>query len=150
MKTLNERFTKERDLVLKLREIRTKLEERGHIRRGERETQRERIGHADGRTESALQGENPLMRVCVDGQTISEVISAWTGIPAGKMLKDEIATVLTLEGALGGARDRAEPRAGADRRAHSHLEGESGRSAANRSGFSCWWGPAASARRRRR
>ena len=44
----------------------------------------------------------PLMRVCVDGQTIGEVISAWTGIPAGKMLKDEISTVLTLEDVLGG------------------------------------------------
>ena len=34
------------------------------------------------------------MRVCVDAQIVGEVISAWTGIPVGKMLKDEIATVL--------------------------------------------------------
>src|SRR5262249_26844783 len=31
----------------------------------------------------------------------SEVISAWTGIPVGKMLKDEIQTVLSLESQLG-------------------------------------------------
>ena len=37
----------------------------------------------------ALQGENPLMRVCVDAQIVGEVISGWTGIPVGKMLKDE-------------------------------------------------------------
>ncbi len=49
----------------------------------------------------ALQGETPLMRVCVDSQIISEVISGWTGIPAGKMLKNEITTVLTLESLLG-------------------------------------------------
>jgi type VI secretion system protein VasG len=49
----------------------------------------------------ALQGESPLMRVCVDGQTVGEVISAWTGIPVGKMLKDEISTVLSLEKHLG-------------------------------------------------
>ena len=30
-----------------------------------------------------------------------EVISAWTGIPIGKMLKDEVATVLNLEEHLG-------------------------------------------------
>ena len=48
-----------------------------------------------------LQGEAPLMRVCVDSQTIGEVISAWTGIPVGKMLKDEISTALTLEQHLG-------------------------------------------------
>ena len=28
---------------------------------------------------------------------VEEVISAWTGIPVGKMLKDEIATVLALD-----------------------------------------------------
>ncbi len=32
----------------------------------------------------------------MDGQTIAEVISGWTGIPAGKMLADEIQTVLAL------------------------------------------------------
>ncbi len=49
----------------------------------------------------ALQGETPLMRVCVDAQLVGEVISGWTGIPVGKMLKDEIATVLQLESHLG-------------------------------------------------
>jgi len=44
-----------------------------------------------------LQGESPLIRVCVDGHVIGEVISGWTGIPVGKMLKDEIANVLSLE-----------------------------------------------------
>ena len=38
-----------------------------------------------------------MFPVPADGQTIGEVISGWTGIPVGKMLKDEIATVLTLE-----------------------------------------------------
>ena len=44
----------------------------------------------------ALQGESPLMQVCVDGQTIAEVVAAWTGIPVGKMVTDEIKTVLSL------------------------------------------------------
>jgi type VI secretion system protein VasG len=50
---------------------------------------------------AALQGETPMMRVAVDAQIVSEVISAWTGIPVGKMLKDEISTVLTLSAHLG-------------------------------------------------
>ncbi len=50
---------------------------------------------------SALQGETPLMRVCVDGHIVGEVVSGWTGIPIGKMLKDEIASVLNLEKHLG-------------------------------------------------
>src|SRR5579872_591825 len=47
------------------------------------------------------QGENPLMRVCVDTQIVSEVISGWTGIPVGKMVRDEIASVLDLDRQLG-------------------------------------------------
>ena len=47
-----------------------------------------------------MQGETPLIQVHVDGQTIGEVISGWTGIPVGKMLKDEIATVLSLNEVL--------------------------------------------------
>ena len=50
---------------------------------------------------SALQGETGLIRVCVDAQIVGEVISAWTGIPVGKMLKDEITTVLSLQKHLG-------------------------------------------------
>jgi type VI secretion system protein VasG len=44
----------------------------------------------------ALQGEAPLMQVCVDSQTVAEVVSAWTGIPVGRMVTDEIRTVLSL------------------------------------------------------
>src|SRR5205823_4278847 len=43
-----------------------------------------------------LQGEEPLMQVCVDSQTIAEVIAGWTGIPVGKMMTDEIQTVINL------------------------------------------------------
>jgi type VI secretion system protein VasG len=50
---------------------------------------------------SALQGETPMIRVAVDAQIVSEVISAWTGIPVGKMMKDEISTVLSLPALLG-------------------------------------------------
>ncbi len=48
-----------------------------------------------------LQGETGLIRVCVDAQIVGEVLSAWTGIPVGKMLKDEITTVLALQEHLG-------------------------------------------------
>ncbi|HKD07236.1 MAG TPA: type VI secretion system ATPase TssH [Bryobacteraceae bacterium] len=48
-----------------------------------------------------LQGEQPMIRVSVDSQIIGEVISGWTGIPVGKMLRDEVNTVLKLESHLG-------------------------------------------------
>ncbi len=47
-----------------------------------------------------MQGETPLMQACVDSQTIADVISGWTGIPVGKMLSDEIQTVLALKDRL--------------------------------------------------
>ena len=46
---------------------------------------------------AALQGEKGMMRVSVDAQIVGEVISAWTGIPLGKMVRNEIQTVLTLD-----------------------------------------------------
>jgi type VI secretion system protein VasG len=50
---------------------------------------------------TSLQGETPMIRVAVDAQIVGEVISAWTGIPVGKMMKDEISTVLSLPSFLG-------------------------------------------------
>jgi type VI secretion system protein VasG len=50
---------------------------------------------------STLQGEAGLIRVCVDAHIVGEVISGWTGIPVGKMMKDEIATILSLQELLG-------------------------------------------------
>ncbi len=44
-----------------------------------------------------LQGEHPLMRVTVDSQAIAEVIANWTGIPVGRMISNEIKTVLNLK-----------------------------------------------------
>ena len=108
LRSLNERFQKERDLVMKIRDLRGKLEgEPAPASAGggegqaaapalDRETLRRELEAANIELD-LLQGEAPLMRVCVDSQTIGEVISAWTGIPVGKMLKDEISTALTLE-----------------------------------------------------
>jgi type VI secretion system protein VasG len=47
-----------------------------------------------------VQGENPLVRPYVDSSAIGEVVAAWTGIPVGKMMKDEIQTVLSLKDLL--------------------------------------------------
>jgi type VI secretion system protein VasG len=47
-----------------------------------------------------VQGEDPLMQPVVNGQTVAEVISGWTGIPVGKMVSDEINAVLQLQDKL--------------------------------------------------
>src|ERR1051326_8459489 len=115
LKELNDRWMKERDLVSKIREVRTKLEEVATSSRSEAAScnngsaTKAVLDVAPLRTELAalnadletLQGETPLIRVCVDGLIVSEVISGWTGIPVGKMLRDEVDTVLKLEAHLG-------------------------------------------------
>ncbi|MGV2908711.1 AAA family ATPase, partial [Achromobacter sp. AGC25] len=45
----------------------------------------------------ALQGDAPLVPAFVDAQVIAEIVSAWTGIPLGRMVNDEIRTVLELQ-----------------------------------------------------
>ncbi len=49
---------------------------------------------------AALQGDMPLVPVEVDAATVAAIVSGWTGIPLGKMVKDEIRTVLNLKDAL--------------------------------------------------
>ncbi len=49
---------------------------------------------------ATLQGEQPLVPMQVDGHVVAEIVAAWTGIPLGKMVKDEIKTVLNLQAML--------------------------------------------------
>ncbi|MBL8434380.1 MAG: type VI secretion system ATPase TssH [Zoogloea sp.] len=44
-----------------------------------------------------LQGDAPMVPLQVDGHVVAEIVAAWTGIPLGKMVKDEIRTVLGLQ-----------------------------------------------------
>ena len=108
---LNARRTKEYELVSQIRDLRTQLEKAGTappIGNGPTAVQpaldvaalRAQLGRLEGEL-ATLQGEAPLMRVCVDAQTVGEVISAWTGIPVGKMQQDEINVVLSLQSLLG-------------------------------------------------
>ncbi|MBB4128579.1 type VI secretion system protein VasG [Xanthomonas translucens] len=44
----------------------------------------------------ALQGEHPLILPTVDYQAVAAVVADWTGIPVGRMARNEIDTVLRL------------------------------------------------------
>ncbi len=112
LNSLKERWGKESELVKQIREIRTQLEspEKPQATGGgdgaatqpalDPAALRQQLATLEKQLEE-LQGDAPLMRVCVDSHIVGEVISAWTGIPVGKMVKDEIATVLRAEEFLG-------------------------------------------------
>jgi type VI secretion system protein VasG len=111
---LERRWQEERRLIEELRGIRSKLEAHAAAPAGATAGVPEAEGRlsdeelarlqADlsrlGKELTAVQGETPLMQVCVDGQAVAEVVSGWTGIPVGKMVKDEIQTVLSLQGLM--------------------------------------------------
>jgi type VI secretion system protein VasG len=48
-----------------------------------------------------LQGQEPLILPTVDNQAVASVVEDWTGIPVGRMVKNEIETVLKLADTLG-------------------------------------------------
>ncbi|MDR6539602.1 type VI secretion system ATPase TssH [Variovorax soli] len=50
---------------------------------------------------SKIQGESPLILPSVDAQAVSSVVADWTGIPVGRMQRNEIETVLNLPRLLG-------------------------------------------------
>jgi type VI secretion system protein VasG len=111
---LERRWELERDLVTRIRDIRATLEQPqqqamaagsgngAHSVAPASDAVALRMQLAALNMElDAVQGDTPMMRVSVDAQIVGEVVSGWTGIPVGKMLKDEVATVLALESHLG-------------------------------------------------
>jgi type VI secretion system protein VasG len=48
-----------------------------------------------------LQGESPLIMPSVDAQAVASVVADWTGIPVGRMVKNELKAVLELGATLG-------------------------------------------------
>jgi type VI secretion system protein VasG len=49
---------------------------------------------------STMQGETPLILPSVDSQAVASVVADWTGIPVGRMVRNEIDAVLKLSATL--------------------------------------------------
>ncbi len=47
-----------------------------------------------------LQGESPMVQAEVNGAAIAEIIADWTGVPVGKMLKNDLVSLMELEDRL--------------------------------------------------
>jgi type VI secretion system protein VasG len=84
-------------LVGEIREVRTQLENLPvGSASADGDSLRQKLTELNHELDT-LQGETPLLQVCVDGHIVGQVISGWTGIPLGKMVRDEISTVLELD-----------------------------------------------------
>jgi len=109
-------WEKEREKVSSIHELQQKIEDDFHTRglsediRKQRELPDPLIDEERLQMRTALQslvkelediqGELPMIQRNVGKQAIAEVVSNWTGIPVGKMLSSEIASVLDIHESL--------------------------------------------------
>ncbi|MBS1140749.1 MAG: clpB2 [Proteobacteria bacterium] len=103
------RFEEEKTLVSRILELRGELENGNSTvnpEKAPKSKSRKKAADApagDSELDKALgrlrdlQGESPMVPLQVDGHVVAEIVAAWTGIPLGKMVKDEINTVLNLK-----------------------------------------------------
>ena len=102
LKVLAARWEHEKALVSEISEL-TEVLETSHTSgdigdssiQESQNTLKEKLAELDN-----VQGDDPMVFAMVDKQVIAEVISAWTGIPAGNMVKEEVAELLSLEDSL--------------------------------------------------
>lgn len=104
---LEQRWQTEKELTAKLIGIHDRLEGRagGAEENGDPPEPLSDEDKAKLRTEleevskqlAEVQGEEPLVHVCVNEQAIADVVANWTGIPVGRMVADEIESVLNLK-----------------------------------------------------
>ena len=124
---LEERWNNEKDLVEKILDLRAKL--RGTVGKVEGtdsaiENAADKAAQQEENIESTpsmqertalyeqlkpllkqleeMQGDKPLILPSVDEQAVGSVVADWTGIPVGRMVKNEVAAVLNLAKTIGG------------------------------------------------
>lgn len=111
-------WEKEKELVEKIQQLRTQLEQPAAAAAGEasgataEQTEdapakpapapaddgalREELEKAEAEL-AEVQGEQPLVHPCVNSHAVAETVASWTGIPVGRMVADEIRTILNLK-----------------------------------------------------
>ena len=94
---IRERWKKEQAAVQAVLQLREKLNAAGEG--DDRDAIKKELDAADAAMR-ALQGEDGLIRIEVDPDVVAQVVSDWTGIPLGKVQKDEADTILHLSDRL--------------------------------------------------
>jgi len=103
VETLKIHWLEEQALAQKVVELRKELVEAksGTIQDAARsvdEIKAELDAAAAGLTQ--MQGDNALVRTEVDPDVVSKVVSDWTGIPLGRVMRDQARNIINLEGDL--------------------------------------------------
>ncbi|MET0849581.1 MAG: type VI secretion system ATPase TssH, partial [Candidatus Rokuibacteriota bacterium] len=97
---LEQRWSEEQTLVDRILELRRQLRDEAK-EPAERETRLAELRELQGKLGS-LQGETPLILPSVDAQAVASVVADWTGVPVGRMVKNEAEAILRLADTLSG------------------------------------------------
>lgn len=90
-KGLQERLDREKGLAAEYLSLREKLSAKTEGDPEVREEIRAKLAEL-----KAVQGESPMIMPLVDSQAVASIISEWTGIPLGRMVRNEISGILSL------------------------------------------------------
>ncbi|HEY9101237.1 type VI secretion system ATPase TssH [Chitinimonas sp.] len=96
---LAQRWESERELAERVLSLRQALRQQPDGDASERSDRLEALRAAQASLD-ALQGEQPLVLPSVDEQAVAAVVADWTGIPVGRMVRDEVTAVLQLADTL--------------------------------------------------
>lgn len=94
----HQQWQSEKQLIKTIHDIRTQLY---HDSEPGKSSEKERIGLRNQLQQQLealhdIQGTTPLLHHCVDASLIAQVISEWTGIPVGRMLSNEVKSILQM------------------------------------------------------
>lgn len=91
---LEARLAKEKAVIGKLAAARDALVKKREV--GEADTAEAAALEAALAEARTLQGESPMVFAAVDRDAVAAIVAEWTGVPVGRMVKDEIKQILTI------------------------------------------------------
>lgn len=107
----SEQWQQEKNLVKRIHELQTQLDQDFKAQNKPESDQQllSDMSRSELKTEvmglfndlEEIQGQNPMIQINVNSQSIAEVVANWTGIPVGRMVSDEIQSILNLSDQLG-------------------------------------------------
>lgn len=97
LEEMRQKWQKESEKALNILEIREKLQELKAQGDDDARQEQKNSLQAAVRELEDMQGDDPLVKMEVDPDVIGKVVSDWTGIPLGKIQRDQAQIVMNLE-----------------------------------------------------
>ena len=98
-KEIKEEWEKQKEAAEMVMDLRRQIMDLADDQQEQKQELRNQLSEADT-TLKEMQGDAPLIRIEVSPDVIAQVVSDWTGVPLGKLQRDESETVLHLEDLL--------------------------------------------------